>query len=389
MNQLSILSIILCMVTSIFILLLIYRHFFYTYKEHITATFPDGIVAVEATATKAAVGSYNYGQTPIHNIKFLDKTKNPTDAASWVHHASLPIGESLGKSMPNASSFITEHPVIMDENLYNILAKGGVDRNVTIDGIGGTKNIIILGQQSSVAYDTDDIAKVTYNKAASQTGRLLINGIEPPDKKIFYIKTYGGIQNQVFLYETYNDALNNTQNITQMSGGGGLISSISTFTHFTPTYDLEDWHIALFIIMFHQYSLLPDTTVGNTHKYSLFNALLAIESGTSGYTTSIGNLNRIIQGLHHTWGDAGGLWTSNTAPTFESTVNLKDSISELIIDHFSNGTVPLTVDNVNNIAKCFKHSLCNHANNELPPEEMAKTSPLSNSSIVQLNCTLT
>jgi len=40
MNQLAILSIILCMVTSIFILLLIYRQFFYTYKEHVTATFP-------------------------------------------------------------------------------------------------------------------------------------------------------------------------------------------------------------------------------------------------------------------------------------------------------------------------------------------------------------
>ena len=68
MNQLAILSIILCMVTSIFILLLIYRHFFYTYKEHVTATFPDGIV-----------DNYNYGQTPITNIKLLDITKNPTD----------------------------------------------------------------------------------------------------------------------------------------------------------------------------------------------------------------------------------------------------------------------------------------------------------------------
>ena len=66
--------------------------------------------------------------------------------------------------------------------------------------------------------------------------------------------------------------------------------------------NLEDWHIALFIIMFHQYSLIPNTTVGNTHKYSLFNALLAIKPGANSVAESVAqsidNLNRIIQRLH-------------------------------------------------------------------------------------------
>jgi len=197
----------------------------------------------------------------VNNGEKINDKKN-----SWAYHASLRIGESLGKSMPNASSFITEHPVIMDETLYTTLAAG-------------------------------------------------------------------------------------------------------TLTN------LEDWHIALFIIMFHQYSLIPDTTVGNTHKYSLFNALLAIKpaANADSVTQSIKNLNRLILGLHDN--DAagelwGGSWGTTNEPTFNSDVNLKEGISNLIIEHFSNGTASLIAENVNIIARCFKHSLCNHANNELPAAQM-------------------
>ena len=294
MNQLAILSIILCMVTSIFILLLIYRHFFYTYKEHATATFPDGIIAEDATKVNVAVGSYNYGQTPITEIKLLDSTKNPTNDMdgsvvnkgekindkknSWAYHASLPIGESLGKSMPNVSSFITEHPVIMDETLYTTLTAGNLA-------------------------------------------------------------------------------------------------------------NLEDWHIALFIIMFHQYSLIPDTTVGNTYKYSLFNALLAIKpvADSVSVTQSIKNLNRLIQGLHP--GDDGS-GVNYLNATFNSKVILKKTIRNLIKKHFSTAPTPLITDDVNMITTCFKHSLCNHANNELPIDSDYSVA-LKNSSSVAVSCTLT
>ena len=383
MNQLAILSIILCMVLSIFILL-IYRHFFYTFKEHatVTATFPDGIV-----------GHYKYGQTPIHNLKLLDSTKNPTDDESWDHHAALKIGQSLGKSMPNVSSFITEHPVIMDEKLYNILVEGKTPHIIVInDKLNGGVDLTTANDYTKLMSSFENnIGKVMYNKAPSSSATSLkIKDIEPPDKTIFYIKQQGTISNAVDLYETKDNAETDAQKLVVSEAGG-------TFTYWVDAPDLKDWHIALFIIMFHQYSLIPDTTVGNTHKYSLFNALLAIKpaANADSETQSIDNLKRLIRGLHPA--EAGhdgkqvwdGLWSTTTTtgkPTFKSTVILKEEIRKLIIAHFSNATASLTTDNVNNIAKCFKHSLCNHANNEITANIPV---PLTDSSSdpLSLSCT--
>ena len=388
MNQLAILSIILCMVLSIFILL-IYRHFFYTFKEHatVTATFPDGIV-----------GHYKYGQTPIHNLKLLDSTKNPTDDESWDHHAALKIGQSLGKSMPNVSSFITEHPVIMDEKLYNILVEGKTPHVIT-DYVprSNDSTTVVITEYKTIHDEIKKYigkftpVKVMYNKPlGSLEPHLIIGGVPQPDKKIFYIQQGPWGPNTYHLYDTKGNAETNVQQLVVSEAGG-------TFTYWVDAPDLEDWHIALFIIMFHQYSLIPDTTVGNTHKYSLFNALLAIKpaANADSETQSIDNLKRLIRGLHPA--EAGhdgkqvwdGLWSTTTTtgkPTFKSTVILKEEIRKLIIAHFSNATASLTTDNVNNIAKCFKHSLCNHANNEITANIPV---PLTDSSSdpLSLSCT--